>query len=184
MKEPLPPGVSAYRDRHGKTRYRFRRKGLPAQEIPCAPGDPRFDELCRAAAQGIARTRPLKVRAARIKAYRLEIKDRCVDAVTRAKWRAREFNIPFGLDRDEVLAILDKQDWRCAVSGIEFDLQRTNGNGRANPFGPSIDRIIPADGYRAGNIRIVCNIVNFAMNEWGLAPLTRLVEQMKTRNTA
>lgn len=49
----LPPHVTAYQDRHGKTRYRFRQRGLPARALPGAPGDPRFQAAYDAAAAGI-----------------------------------------------------------------------------------------------------------------------------------
>jgi integrase len=51
----LPPGVTPYKDRHGKTRYRFRGKGLPAQDIPGEPGTDEFDDAARRAASGIDR---------------------------------------------------------------------------------------------------------------------------------
>src|SRR5262249_45961681 len=34
--------VKAYRDRHGRTRYYFRRKGVPATALPGKPGSPEF----------------------------------------------------------------------------------------------------------------------------------------------
>ena len=34
----LPRWVSEYKDRHGKPRYRFRRKGFEAYAFKCAPG--------------------------------------------------------------------------------------------------------------------------------------------------
>lgn len=40
----LPENVTAYKDRHGKTRYRFRRKGVPAYHFRHAPGTPEFME--------------------------------------------------------------------------------------------------------------------------------------------
>lgn len=42
----LPANVTEYRDRHGKPRYRFRKKGLPEYHFRSAPGTPEFrDEL-------------------------------------------------------------------------------------------------------------------------------------------
>lgn len=38
----LPEHVTQYKDRHGKARYRFRRKGLPAYHFRHAPGTPEF----------------------------------------------------------------------------------------------------------------------------------------------
>lgn len=38
----LPVGVSAYKDRHGRTRYRFRKAGLPSYSFKNQPGTPEF----------------------------------------------------------------------------------------------------------------------------------------------
>lgn len=70
------------------------------------------------------------------------------------------------------------QRWRCAISGIEFDPPEIGG-GRPKPFTPSLDRIRAGGRYEVGNIRLVCGIVNFAMNEWGEAVLRRLVREMQ-----
>ena len=71
-------------------------------------------------------------------------------------------------DLDQMLV---DQQYRCAVSGIALEAP----SGTIGPFGPSIDRIIPALGYVPGNIRIVCVMVNFAMNRWGEEPFRRLM---------
>lgn len=39
----LPDNVTAYRDRHGKVRYRFRKKGLPTRPMRTEPGTPQFE---------------------------------------------------------------------------------------------------------------------------------------------
>lgn len=38
----LPEHVTAYKDRHGKTRYRFRRRGYPSYHFKAAPGSDEF----------------------------------------------------------------------------------------------------------------------------------------------
>jgi len=38
----LPEGVTPWKDRHGKTRYRFRKAGLPTHHFRAAPGTPEF----------------------------------------------------------------------------------------------------------------------------------------------
>jgi integrase len=50
------PNVSAYQDRHGKTRYRFRRRGYRTVHLPGLPGSPEFMEAYAAALQGGLRT--------------------------------------------------------------------------------------------------------------------------------
>ena len=45
------PGASPYNDRHGKERWRYRRKGKSVS-LPGAPGDPDFEEAYNAAVEG------------------------------------------------------------------------------------------------------------------------------------
>lgn len=50
----LPENVTPYKDRHGKTRYRFRKTGLPSYHFRNEPGSPEFMEeylLAKAAAK-------------------------------------------------------------------------------------------------------------------------------------
>src|SRR3546814_15533675 len=42
------------------------------------------------------------------------------------------------------------------------------------PFAPSLDRIDSGQGYLKGNVRLVCTIANFALNQWGDSVLRRL----------
>ena len=69
----LPDGVTSYTDRHGKTRYRFRRRGLPSMDIPGTPGTDEFEDACRRAANGIGRKRPAAGGARTIRAAWLEV---------------------------------------------------------------------------------------------------------------
>jgi hypothetical protein len=79
-----------------------------------------------------------------------------------AKARALEFDIAVA----EIIAIAQKQKWRCAVTGIKFSLRKIDGK-RRKPFAPSVDRIDSAKGYIKGNVRVVCLATNLAINEWG-----------------
>lgn len=49
----LPPFVSTYTDRHGRTRYRYREPGLPPRSLPGEPGEPRFIAALAAAQDGL-----------------------------------------------------------------------------------------------------------------------------------
>lgn len=79
---------------------------------------------------------------------------------------------------------MDQQEWKCAISGIQFGLWGDGGNPENKPFRPSLDRIVPAEGYKPGNVRIVCEIVNLAMNVWGEEPLKKLVAAMAANRVA
>lgn len=62
------------------------------------------------------------------------------------------------IDEHMLIEILKKQDYLCAISGMELTCIRAKGiNFRTNA---SIDRIDPNLGYNIDNIQIVCTIVN------------------------
>jgi hypothetical protein len=65
---------------------------------------------------------------------------------------------------DELWTLLESSGGRCAVTGVPFSLER-HGAGRA-PLAPSLDRIDDGKGYQVGNVRLVCQIANLAMNVW------------------
>lgn len=94
--------------------------------------------------------------------------------VAAARQRAKLKGLPHSLHADDVVRMLIRQDLRCALSRLPFDLA---GNPPADlfkrPFAPSIDRIDCALGYESGNIRIVCRIVNFGMSSWGYDALRK-----------
>lgn len=74
--------------------------------------------------------------------------------------------MPFDLDKQFLYELYDLQGGKCAVTGINFELDK-NSNFRKRPFAPSLDRIDSNQGYVKSNIRFVCTIVNIALNEFG-----------------
>lgn len=102
----------------------------------------------------------------------------CKAAVGAARHRAKRTGLPFDIDAYAIDELLVIQKWRCAVSGIELVAPSIKSKSGRSPFGPSLDRIIPALGYVEGNLRITCNMVNFAINEWGVESLHKLVRAM------
>lgn len=93
----------------------------------------------------------------------------------RAQNRARTTGREFSLSREDVEDILRASKGRCTVTGIPFDLNRSRV-GERRPWGPSLDRIKSAEGYTRANCRAVCVVANYAMNTWGEAVLTRLLD--------
>jgi hypothetical protein len=84
-----------------------------------------------------------------------------------AERRARKTGWAFDLrDEDGFL----EQLWnngRCAITGINFNLQRFPDALVKHPFAPSIDRKLSSGGYTRDNVRLVCVAVNFGLGQWG-----------------
>ncbi len=97
-----------------------------------------------------------------------------------ARRRAKRQGVECTVTRDWLQAELDRGV--CAVSGMRFDLTTGRGRWQKFPFTPSLDRIVARGDYTPGNCRVVCLIVNEAMNRWGVQPLLTLAQHMvKTR---
>lgn len=140
-------------------------------------GGPRIDpngdvlEQQRAAIERIKAVEPprTKRKRARVSAdIQTALKIALKKATDNAKARAGKKGRGFKIGRDDIERLLERQAWRCAVSGLMFDLSYDAERKFAyNPFGISIDRIDAAGGYTRDNIRLVLTAVNFALNEWG-----------------
>jgi predicted DNA-binding transcriptional regulator AlpA len=82
-----------------------------------------------------------------------------------ARKRSARRGLQYGLPDRAVHTLFDQQRGRCAVSGMEFTLDKFGAI--TAPFAPSLDRIENAKGYEPGNVRLVCCAVNYLMNHWG-----------------
>lgn len=70
-----------------------------------------------------------------------------------------EFNIVI----EDLFALWEKQEGRCAISGIALTYHR-DGSGKKE-FNASVDRIIPHDPYNKNNIQLVAHRVNIMKHE-------------------
>ena len=100
-----------------------------------------------------------------------------------AKSSARKRAFTFELSSPAILERLyEKQDGRCDVSGIKFNLDRFPSALVKHPFAPSIDRKVSSLGYSESNVRLVCVLANFAMNEWGEEPFITVARGVVERD--
>lgn len=90
---------------------------------------------------------------------------------------AERRGLPYVLGEADLEHMVARAGGRCEVTGIRFSMRRF-GTPRA-PFAPSIDRIDCSLGYAPGNVRLVCQIANLAMNEWGDDALIRLIRDAR-----
>jgi hypothetical protein len=87
-----------------------------------------------------------------------------------SRHRARTAGIPHTLTADEFIQIWDRAGGRCEYTGLEF-MDAVFSVSAIRPYAPSLDRIDSAKGYEFSNCRMVCNIVNLALRDFGSALL-------------
>lgn len=85
----------------------------------------------------------------------------------RCKKRALKDSLLFDLDYDFIISLFQKQEGKCLLTNLTFDLDVPQGS-FIRPFSMSIDKINVNIGYIKTNVRLVCSIVNFAIGEFGL----------------
>jgi len=72
----------------------------------------------------------------------------------RARQRAFDKNVPFEITVEDI-----RIPQHCPVLGIKLTI------GKGDDDSPSLDRIIPATGYRRGNIQVISNRANRIKND-------------------
>ena len=92
---------------------------------------------------------------------------RIIELCKSAAKRAKQKHIEYSLSSDFLEELWSKQDGKCALTKIEFQIPQERTGGKASPFAPSIDRIDCSKGYTIENVRLVCVAVNYALNEFG-----------------
>lgn len=92
-----------------------------------------------------------------------------------ARGRAKLNNIPFDLGVEDIqIPVL------CPILGIELKF----GEGRAKPYSPTLDRIIPSLGYVKGNVQVISLRANLMKSDANPEELIKFSEWvMKTNKT-
>lgn len=110
----LPDWVSEFRDRHGKPRYRFRRKGFAQYLFKCAPGTEGFRQEYESCLQGVA-AEPVTPGADRAKAGSFN------ELIARY-YRSPDFLDPGERTREVYRGVIER--WRAKYgAGMVRDLQ-------------------------------------------------------------
>jgi hypothetical protein len=154
------PYVVHDRDRHGNDRFYLRRPRHRKVRLPGRPGDAEFERVyTEAVAAPVSMVADPRVAHFRPLLRRL---------LGKARSRAAERALPYSLTLTWSLDRLERQRFRCALTGLPFRLDPVPGSDwTKNPYQPSFDRIDCALGYEPANVRLVLSAVNFALNEWG-----------------
>lgn len=87
-----------------------------------------------------------------------------IDAI---KQRAKKKGYKLDFDLEYLVFLYEKQQGKCALTGIEFNLSNQTRSKRFRPYSVSIDRIDSNKGYSKKNIRLVCVAFNLALNAFG-----------------
>lgn len=87
-------------------------------------------------------------------------------AMKRARQRAQRQCVKFDLEVEALLSIAQSQGFRCAATGIDFDLDKPAASKR-RPWAISIDRILAGGDYVESNVRLVVTMFNIALSDWG-----------------
>jgi len=84
------------------------------------------------------------------------------------KIRAKDSNLEFNLNKEEVLELLKKQNYKCKISGINIKLAKTLKEHKNRGTTASIDRIDSNKGYTIDNIQWVHKDINIMKNKHSL----------------
>jgi hypothetical protein len=108
---------------------------------------------------------------------------RALERARACRGRAYKERVPF--DEAFVVAAADeikRQEFRCAATGIPFDLDEVGEGAGASHFAPSPDRIVPSRGYVPGNVRWVLWMVNRAKSRMTEAQFLQMCRAIALRN--
>jgi hypothetical protein len=106
---------------------------------------------------------------------RLNKRALCLIATTRTRAKKRGLEFDLHLYVDQLQARIDAG--KCELTGQRFDLSP----GRKFNS-PSLDRIDPSKGYTFDNVRIVLNVINVALGDWGEETLRLVMSQWLATN--
>jgi hypothetical protein len=166
MKHSDYPNVTSMVDRHGKTRWRFRKLGVYVW-LRGDPGTPDFDAKYQAALAGnVVEKQKVRYRE-NPQGVRGNFPHRIERMLRQLRYRSAGLQREFDLSQEWLIAELERCDYRCTLTGIPFQADHVDGK-RTNPFAPSIDRIDNARGYTPDNVRLVLVSVNLALSDFGL----------------
>lgn len=100
--------------------------------------------------------------------YGSTLTGRLTDLLGNARRRSEKRGLEFTIDFDWLAEQYARQKGCCLLTGIELDfVSRARSGTNFMPFSPSLDRKDPSLGYTKENTRLVCTMVNLAMNHFG-----------------
>lgn len=172
--------VHRFVTRHGEPIWYFRRGPIGRKRLPDAYGSQEFMAAYNIALSGgdvdYRPMGPFDKRQERTAVILDRLAQGCHKRAKRNGWE-------FDLTTQWLEERAKKQLFRCAVTGVPFELKTASrrGRGKRNPFAPSIDRIDCTRGYTKDNVRLVIFAVNIMLADWGDGVLDRVLEHYAER---
>lgn len=96
----------------------------------------------------------------------LSPKSRFSKLAAMAKNRAKSKSLDYNIDGAFLLDLYEGQEQCCALTGRLLELAPSD-EFIVHPNAPSVDRIIPSEGYTKGNVRLITYQCNMALGEYG-----------------
>lgn len=178
MPKPRRPQLLVERSRHGRTVYYVRNGHGRRIRLPDDYGSKGFWEAYEAASSGASAGNPAVKPQSPTRIAQAAAMNTAHRLLNVAKARAARLGLPFDLSIEWVTTEMERQKFRCALTGIPFETGKI-ASYRVNPFSPSLDRISNSGGYTTKNVRIVLFAVNVMLNEWGLAVFEKIANHYR-----
>lgn len=99
--------------------------------------------------------------------YSRTVSGKLKQLLTSARGRAKKYNLDFEIDFEFMYGLFKKQNCKCLLTNIDFTFNLREDGRNFSPFNMSIDKINHLKGYTKDNVRLVCVIVNLALNDFG-----------------
>ena len=93
--------------------------------------------------------------------------------------RANSKKIPYDLPKGFLERLFDKQNGKCAVSGLTMIIPRREIKTEKSLFQASVDRIDNEKGYTPDNVQFVCLGINYMRNSVSLEKCKEFMEAIK-----
>lgn len=113
----------------------------------------------------------------------LALKYKLNAALKSAKRRCKEYNRFIDIDLDYLFYLWNKQNGKCALTGMDMTYKFYEGRVNSNL---SIDRIDSSKGYTKDNVQLVCMVANQMKNDLSLEEFINIcanvINYNKTKN--
>lgn len=176
MKVKLPKYVTQIQRPGGSVDMYFRRGHGPYTRLPSDINSVEFAEIYDRLMQNGSPTEPRHVLTAR---YQKQLESLIASKIKQARLRDTKRGKTIEISQEWAISQIQKQAYRCAVTGLPFATPNPNRTTRLNPFTPSLDRIDNAKGYTPENVRIVIAAFNLMRLDWPEAVLQSVAKAYK-----